>query len=104
MTCLDTFAAKLIRWQKCNGRHHLPWQGTRDPYAIWVSEIMLQQTQVGTVIPYYLRFMQFFPDVKSLASATLDDVLVLWSGLGYYSRGRNLHRASRLIVSQHGGI
>ncbi len=99
-----TFAARLIRWQKHHGRHHLPWQGTRDPYAIWVSEIMLQQTQVSTVIPYYLRFMQCFPDVGTLASAALDDVLAHWSGLGYYSRGRNLHRAARQIVKEYDGI
>ena len=99
-----TFAARLIRWQKHHGRHHLPWQGTRDPYAIWVSEIMLQQTQVRTVIPYYISFMQRFPDVGSLASAALDDVLAHWSGLGYYSRGRNLHRAARQIVNDHEGI
>ena len=97
------FAAKLIRWQQFHGRHHLPWQNTRDPYAIWLSEIMLQQTQVITVIPYYLRFLQRFPDISSLALAPLDEVLALWSGLGYYARGRNLHQAAQLIVSHHGG-
>lgn len=101
---MSSFAAKLICWQKCHGRHHLPWQNTRDPYAIWLSEIMLQQTQVSTVIPYYLRFLRYFPNIKSLASASLDNVLAQWSGLGYYSRGRNLHRAARLIVSDYGGI
>lgn len=99
-----TFAARLIRWQKHHGRHHLPWQGTRDPYAIWVSEIMLQQTQVSTVIPYYHRFMRRFPDIMRLAFTTLDDVLAHWSGLGYYSRGRNLHRAARLIATEYEGI
>lgn len=101
---MNSFAAKLIGWQKQHGRHHLPWQNTPDPYAIWLSEIMLQQTQVSTVIPYYRRFLQRFPDINSLALASLDDVLAQWSGLGYYSRGRNLHRAARLIVANHQGI
>jgi len=81
----------------------LPWQGTRDPYAIWLSEIMLQQTQVATVVPYYLRFRARFPDVATLAAAGEEDVLRLWSGLGYYSRARSLHRAARLIVERHNG-
>jgi len=97
------FAAKLIAWQKKHGRHDLPWQGTRDPYAIWLSEIMLQQTQVATVIPYYLRFLAHFPDVTTLAEASLDEVLRLWSGLGYYSRARNLHRAAGVIAAGYGG-
>jgi A/G-specific adenine glycosylase len=97
------FAAKLITWQKKHGRHDLPWQGTRDPYAIWVSEIMLQQTQVATVIPYYNRFLARFRDVAALAAAPLDEVLRLWSGLGYYSRARNLHGAAQEIVTTHGG-
>ena len=100
---MDSFNLKLIRWQEKHGRHDLPWQNTRDPYAIWLSEIMLQQTQVSTVIPYYWRFLQSFPDVRSLAQASLDEVLTRWSGLGYYSRGRNLHRAARLIVGDHQG-
>jgi A/G-specific adenine glycosylase len=100
---LDSFDLKLIRWQVKHGRHHLPWQNTRDPYAIWLSEIMLQQTQVSTVIPYYQRFLQSFPDIRSLAQASLGEVMVRWSGLGYYSRGRNLHWAARLIVSDHQG-
>ena len=100
---MPTFAAKLIRWHGLHGRKNLPWQNTRDPYAIWVSEIMLQQTQVMTVIPYYVRFMQCYPDINALASAPLDSVLALWSGLGYYSRGRNLHKAARLIVKDQGG-
>lgn len=95
-------AAKLIAWQKVHGRHDLPWQGMRDPYRIWVSEIMLQQTQVTTVIPYYLRFLSRFPDVAALAGAPLDEVLRLWSGLGYYSRARNLHRAAGAIVEGGG--
>lgn len=95
------FSFQLIRWQRVHGRHQLPWQNTRDPYAIWLSEIMLQQTRVTTVIPYYVRFLRYFPNVKSLSLASLDEVLALWSGLGYYSRGRNLHKAARLIVSIH---
>jgi len=98
-----SFAAKLVAWQKKHGRHDLPWQGTRNPYAIWVSEIMLQQTQVATVIPYYNRFLARFPDVATLAAAPLDEVLRLWSGLGYYSRARNLHGAAQEIVAAHGG-
>jgi A/G-specific adenine glycosylase len=98
-----SFAARIIAWQKEHGRHDLPWQGTRDPYAIWLSEIMLQQTQVATVIPYYNRFIARFPDVASLAQAPLDEVLRLWSGLGYYSRARNLHEAAQRIVTRLGG-
>src|SRR5215813_6907132 len=101
---LKDFAARVIRWQRQLGRHDLPWQGTRDAYRIWVSEIMLQQTQVSAVIPYYVRFLARFPDVRSLAVASEDDVLAHWSGLGYYARGRNLHRAARLIVERHAGV
>ncbi|TKC89610.1 A/G-specific adenine glycosylase [Trinickia terrae] len=97
------FAARLIAWQREHGRHDLPWQNTRDPYRIWLSEIMLQQTQVTTVIPYYTRFLERFPDVAALAAAPLDDVMALWAGLGYYSRARNLHRCSQAVVEQHGG-
>jgi A/G-specific adenine glycosylase len=97
------FSGQVIAWQKSRGRHDLPWQGTRDAYAIWVSEIMLQQTQVATVIPYYRRFMARFPDVAALASAPLDDVLEHWSGLGYYSRARHLHRAAETIRDSHDG-
>jgi A/G-specific adenine glycosylase len=97
------FAPALIAWQQRHGRHDLPWQNTCDPHAVWLSEIMLQQTQVATVIPYYRRFLERFPTVTALAAATEDDVLALWSGLGYYSRGRNLHRAARIIVTEHGG-
>ena len=100
---MATIAARIVAWQKQHGRHDLPWQGTRDPYAIWLSEVMLQQTQVATVIPYYLRFLARFPDVATLAGAPLDDVLRLWSGLGYYSRARNLHRAAGIIAAQFGG-
>lgn len=100
---MSFIATQLIHWHRVYGRHHLPWQGNRDPYAIWLSEIMLQQTQVNTVIPYYVRFMQTFPTVNSLAQAPLDAVLTLWSGLGYYSRARNLHQAARLIMQNHQG-
>jgi A/G-specific adenine glycosylase len=92
-----SFARKLIAWQRRHGRRGLPWQGTRDPYRIWLSEIMLQQTQVGTVVPYYEKFLQKFPTATALAAASEDDVLRLWSGLGYYARGRNLHKAAQEI-------
>jgi len=97
------FAARLIAWQRQHGRHDLPWQNTRDPYRIWLSEIMLQQTQVSTVIPYYARFLERFPTVGALAAAPLDDVMALWAGLGYYSRARNLHRCAQVVADQHGG-
>ena len=97
------FAAALIAWQKRHGRHDLPWQQSRDPYAVWLSEIMLQQTQVTAVIPYYRRFLERFPSLPALAAAPLDDVLALWSGLGYYSRARNLHRAAQQVMQQHAG-
>ncbi len=94
------FARKLIRWQRRHGRHGLPWQGTRDPYRVWLAEIMLQQTQVAAAIPYYQRFLARFPDVGALAAASEDEVLRIWSGLGYYARGRNLLRAARAIAEQ----
>ena len=94
------FAQKVVRWQARHGRRDLPWQGTRDPYRIWLSEVMLQQTQVSTVIPYYERFIQKYPTPQALARASEEQVLELWSGLGYYARGRNLHRAARLIAQQ----
>ena len=97
------FAAALLRWYAQDGRKHLPWQRDRTAYRVWVSEIMLQQTQVATVAGYYERFMARFPDVRSLASAPLDEVLHLWSGLGYYARARNLHRAAQAIVQRHDG-
>jgi A/G-specific adenine glycosylase len=99
-----SFADALIDWQRRAGRHDLPWQRTRDPYRIWVSEIMLQQTQVSTVLGYYARFLAAYPDVATLAGAPLDDVLRHWSGLGYYSRARNLHAAARAVVERHGGV
>jgi len=100
---VPAFASLLIAWQRRHGRKGLPWQDTRDPYRIWLSEVMLQQTQVAAVIPYYRRFVSRFPDVQALARADEDEVLRLWSGLGYYARARNLHRAARKIVSEHGG-
>jgi A/G-specific adenine glycosylase len=99
----SSVAEALVAWHGRHGRHDLPWQQERTPYRVWVSEIMLQQTQVVTVIPYYLRFMERFPDVRTLAQAPLDDVLHLWSGLGYYSRARNLHRAAARICDEHDG-
>jgi A/G-specific adenine glycosylase len=99
----SSFSAKVIAWQQRHGRHDLPWQGTRDPYALWVAEIMLQQTQVATVIPYFERFLLRFPNVAALAAAPLDEVLRLWSGLGYYARARNLHRAAQAIARGRGG-
>jgi A/G-specific adenine glycosylase len=97
------FAEHLVAWQKAHGRSTLPWQNTRDPYRVWLSEIMLQQTQVSTVLGYYDRFLERFPNVQALAAAPLDEVLGLWSGLGYYSRARNLHRCAQQIVSEHEG-
>ena len=96
-------ASRVIAWQRSHGRHDLPWQGTRDPYRIWLSEVMLQQTQGTTVLDYYPRFLARFPDVARLAAATEDDVLALWSGLGYYSRARNLHRCARAVMADHAG-
>ena len=94
------FAQKLIAWQRRHGRRGLPWQGARDPYRVWLSEVMLQQTQVAAVIPYYLRFLDAYPTIEALAAAQEDDVLRLWSGLGYYARGRNLLRAARHVVQR----
>lgn len=96
-------AASVVRWQRQHGRHELPWQQTRDPYRVWLSEVMLQQTQVATVLGYYARFLERFPTVQALAAAPLDEVLGLWSGLGYYSRARNLHRCAQAVVAEHGG-
>lgn len=100
----SAFAARVVAWQKQHGRNHLPWQNTQDPYRVWLSEIMLQQTQVVTVLGYFDRFVSRFPDVNTLAQASLDDVLGLWSGLGYYSRARNLHRCAQQVVAYHGGV
>ena len=97
------FSSRLIAWQKIHGRHDLPWQNTQDPYAIWVSEIMLQQTQVAAVIAYYARFMARFPNIATLAQASQEEVLQHWSGLGYYSRARNLHNAVQTIMDEFDG-
>lgn len=98
-----SFAQEVVGWQEKHGRNSLPWQNTRDPYRVWLSEIMLQQTQVTTVLGYYARFLQRFPAVSDLAAAELDEVLALWSGLGYYSRARNLHRCAQQVVTHHSG-
>jgi A/G-specific adenine glycosylase len=95
-------ATALLKWYATHGRK-LPWRRTRNPYRVWVAEIMLQQTQVGTVIPYYRRWLRRFPSVRALAAAPQSEVLALWEGLGYYSRARNLHRAARQVTSEHGG-
>jgi A/G-specific adenine glycosylase len=100
---VGAFADALVDWQRRAGRHELPWQQTRDPYRIWVSEIMLQQTQVSTVLGYYPRFIASYPEVAALAAAPIDDVLRHWSGLGYYSRARNLHAAAQAVVARHAG-
>lgn len=100
---MTPFARHLLEWYDRHGRHDLPWQHDPSPYRVWVSEIMLQQTQVATVIPYYQRFTERFPTVQALAGAPTDEVLALWSGLGYYARARNLHRAATTVVSRHGG-
>ena len=100
---INTFAKQLLLWYQTHGRKSLPWQENRHPYNIWVSEIMLQQTQVITVIDYYQRFMTRFPDVTSLAAATSDEVLHLWSGLGYYTRARNLYRCAQQVVNDYQG-
>ncbi|MFL9926716.1 A/G-specific adenine glycosylase [Herbaspirillum lusitanum] len=97
------FSAAVIGWQKKHGRHSLPWQKTQDAYRVWLSEIMLQQTQVSAVIPYYARFLDRCPDVASLAAAPSEDVMALWSGLGYYTRARNLHKCAQRVVAEYGG-
>ncbi len=99
----NSFAQRLLDWWVIHGRHDLPWQVERTAYRVWVSEIMLQQTQVATVIPYFERFMASFPDLGSLAAADLDEVLAHWSGLGYYARARNLHLAARRCMDKHTG-
>jgi A/G-specific adenine glycosylase len=99
----DDFADRLLVWFDQHGRHDLPWQTPRTPYRVWLSEIMLQQTQVATVIPYFLRFVEKFASIAELAASPIDDVLAAWSGLGYYSRARNLHKAAVICVEHHGG-
>ena len=102
-TLIDTFSKKLIAWHGVSGRSGLPWQNNRDPYAVWVSEIMLQQTQVATVLERYPHFMKRFPAVKKLAAADLDEVLAEWAGLGYYSRARNLHTCAQQVMQDFSG-
>jgi len=101
---LIDMATKVVNWQKTFGRNDLPWQRSRDPYRVWLSEIMLQQTQVATVLDYFPRFLQRFPDVAALAAAPLDEVLAAWSGLGYYGRARNLHSCAMQVVSLYQGV
>ena len=98
------FSDAVLKWFESHGRKHLPWQQNPTPYRVWVSEIMLQQTQVATVVPYFEKFMSSFPDVEALAAATQDQVLQHWSGLGYYARGRNLHAAATIVAEQHNGV
>lgn len=100
----DTFSKTLLQWYAQFGRKNLPWQHPRDPYRIWVSEIMLQQTQVKTVIPYFLRFVDTLPSVQALAAASSDTVMSLWSGLGYYSRAKNLHNAAKQLIQENNGL
>ena len=100
---IDPVAKRLLHWFDAHGRKDLPWQKRRTPYRIWLSEVMLQQTQVATVIPYFLRFVKMFPTLSALAAAPLDDVLAAWSGLGYYSRARNLQRTAQICVLDHNG-
>lgn len=99
----ELFAERVLEWAQHSGRHHLPWQKPRSPYRVWVSEVMLQQTQVDTVIPYFEKFMQAFPSITALATASQDAVLHHWSGLGYYARARNLHKAAQIIVEKYAG-
>jgi A/G-specific adenine glycosylase len=103
MPASGELARRVLRWRRDAGRKGLPWMDTREPYRVWLSEIMLQQTQVVTVLDYYARFLQRFPDLATLAAAPLDDVLALWSGLGYYSRARNLHRCAQVVQQDFGG-
>lgn len=104
MTVQAVFAPLMVAWQRAHGRQHLPWQHTQDPYRVWLSETMLQQTQVVTVLGYYARFLERFPTVQHLADAPLEEVLALWSGLGYYSRARHLHRCAQAVVAHWGGV
>ena len=97
------FAGRIVAWQRTHGRHGLPWQQPREPYRVWLSEVMLQQTQVATVLAYFDRFVARFPDVRALAAASQDEVLALWSGLGYYGRAHHLHRCAQVVVAEHGG-
>ena len=100
---MDWFASKINKWQKAHGRHDLPWQQNISAYRVWLSEIMLQQTQVETVKPYFIRFLEKYPEISDLARASTDDVLTLWTGLGYYNRARNLHKTSIIIHKDYQG-
>lgn len=102
-THLTTFSDDLLEWAKRHGRHQLPWQNPLTPYRVWVSEIMLQQTQVTTVKAYFIKFMSHFPNLESLANAHIEEVLAVWSGLGYYSRAKNLHKAAKALLEHHDG-
>jgi A/G-specific adenine glycosylase len=99
-----SFSADLIGWQQVHGRHTLPWQNTRDAYLVWLSEIMLQQTQVSAVLGYYARFLERFPTLRDLAAAPVEDVMAQWSGLGYYTRARNLHKCAQRVVAEYDGV
>ena len=99
-----SFSAAVVAWQRAHGRHALPWQNTRDAYRVWLSEIMLQQTQVAAVLAYYARFLERFPTLVDLAAAPSEDVMALWSGLGYYTRARNLHACAKRVVDEYGGV
>ncbi len=101
---MKKFARNILKWQQTHGRHDLPWQNGRDPYRIWISEVMLQQTQVNAVIGYFERFMQRFPNVATLASANIDEVMPYWAGLGYYARARNIHKSACIIMENFGGL
>ena len=99
---MDQFSKKIIDWQKNQGRNNLPWQ-KKSAYEVWISEIMLQQTQVETVIPYYKTFIKTFPEIKTLAESSEEQVMSLWSGLGYYSRARNIHKTAKIILNEYKG-
>lgn len=101
---LNFFSENIINWQKNEGRHHLPWQNPITPYTVWLSEVMLQQTQVQTVIPYFENFITYFPKITDLANAELDLVMKLWAGLGYYSRAKNLHKTAKIVACKYQGI
>ncbi|NOL50755.1 A/G-specific adenine glycosylase [Pelistega suis] len=101
---MTSFVKRIQAWQQQSGRHHLPWQGTTDPYKVWLSEIMLQQTQVSTVIDYYLRFLKKFPSVTALANTPVEEVMPYWAGLGYYARARNLHKCAQIVATQYKGL
>ncbi|HQQ75373.1 MAG TPA: A/G-specific adenine glycosylase, partial [Pseudomonadales bacterium] len=99
-----SFSTAVLKWFDHSGRKHLPWQQDITPYGVWLSEVMLQQTQVNTVIPYFEKFISRFPDITSLADAQVDDILALWTGLGYYTRARNLHRTAKIISTEYQSV